>query len=139
VALHSNGISPTQHLASGNNIWIDSLTHDPDLLEYLCKKIPKDRIMMGSDYPFPLGEVPVAGKMLAEEEELGGFLSWNERAMMLAGNTINFLGMEDQFGGIFMRRLEEFKRNNGLSGEKTSGRATPLTTESSGPSIPFFN
>lgn len=119
VAMHSGGISPTQHLASGNNIWIDSLVHDPDLLEYLCKKIPKDNIMMGSDYPFPLGEVPVAGKMLAEEEELGNFLSWDERAIMLAGNTINFLGLEEQFGGVFMQRLEQFRRDNRLNGKGT--------------------
>ena len=98
VALHAGGISPKQHLAFGSNIWIDSLVHDPDLLEYICKKIGKDRVLMGSDYPFPLGEVPVAGQMLAEEEELDGFLSWDERAMMLAGSTINFLGLEDEIG-----------------------------------------
>jgi aminocarboxymuconate-semialdehyde decarboxylase len=121
--MNSGGISPTQHLASGNNIWIDSLVHDPDLLEYLCKKIGKDRVLMGSDYPFPLGEVPVAGKMLAEEEELDSFLSWEERAMMLSGNTINFLGLEEQFGDTFIRRFGEFRRINGLEGKK--GQATP--------------
>jgi aminocarboxymuconate-semialdehyde decarboxylase len=100
--------------------------HDPDLLEYLCKKIGKDRVLMGSDYPFPLGEVPVAGKMLAEEEELDSFLSWEERAMMLSGNTINFLGLEDQFGDTFIHRFGEFRRINGLDGKK--GHATPPTS-----------
>ncbi|PMD41089.1 putative 2-amino-3-carboxymuconate-6-semialdehyde decarboxylase [Hyaloscypha variabilis F] len=126
VAMNAGGISPTQHLASGNNIWIDSLVHDPDLLEYLCKKIGKDRVLMGSDYPFPLGEVPVAGKMLAEEEELDSFLSWEERAMMLSGNTINFLGLEEQFGDTFIQRFGEFRRLNGLDGKK--GHVTPPTS-----------
>jgi aminocarboxymuconate-semialdehyde decarboxylase len=124
--MNAGGISPTQHLASGNNIWIDSLVHDPDLLEYLCKKIGKDRVLMGSDYPFPLGEVPVAGKMLAEEEELDSFLSWEERAMMLSGNTINFLGLEEQFGDTFIQRFGEFRRLNGLDGKK--GHVTPPTS-----------
>jgi aminocarboxymuconate-semialdehyde decarboxylase len=110
IATNSGGISPAQHLASGNNIWIDSLVHDPDLLEYLCKKIPKNRILMGSDYPFPLGEVPVAGQMLAEVDELGEFLTWDDRAMILAGNAIQFFGLETEFGNLFSRRLEEFRK-----------------------------
>jgi aminocarboxymuconate-semialdehyde decarboxylase len=133
VALNAGGVSPTQHLASGNNIWIDSLVHDPDLLEYICKKIGKGRILMGSDYPFPLGEVPVAGQMLAEEEELERFLSWDERAMMLAGNAIEFFGLEEEFGEVFGGRLKEFRRDYGLDGKDT-GAITPPETESPGSS-----
>ena len=117
IATNSGGISPAQHLASGNNIWIDSLVHDPDLLEYLCKKSPKNRILMGSDYPFPLGEVPVAGQMLAEEDELGEFLTWDDRAMILAGNAIQFFELETEFGNLFSRRLEEFRKVHGRYGK----------------------
>ena len=137
VAVNAGGICPTQHLASGNNIWIDSLVHDPDLLEYLCKKIGKDRILMGSDYPFPLGEVPVAGQMLAKEEELEGFLSWDERAMMLAGNAIQFFGLDKEFGDCFRRRLLEFRREHRLD-VKDTGALTPPETESPGSSTSFF-
>jgi len=52
VATHSQRVTPTQHPKNGNNIWVDSLVYDPDLLEYLCKKIGKERVLMGSDYPF---------------------------------------------------------------------------------------
>ena len=90
---------------------------------------------MGSDYPFPLGEVPVAGQMLVEEEELDGFLSWDERAMMLAGSTINFLGLQDTFGGVFIERLEKFRRVNGLDRKGENGVATPPMTENTGVSI----
>jgi len=92
-------------LKSGKNIWIDSLVHDPDLLEYLCKKIGSDRIVVGSDYPFPLGEVPMAGKMLATHERLAEFLTWEERGQMLAGNTINLLSLGLTFQKKYRRRL----------------------------------
>jgi aminocarboxymuconate-semialdehyde decarboxylase len=133
VATNAGGISPAHHLASGNNIWIDSLVHDPDLLEYLCKKIPKSRILMGSDYPFPLGEVPIAGQMLAEEDELEGFLSWDDRAMILAGNAIQFFGLEREFGNLFSRRLEEFRKVHGRFG-KAIMEISPPGTESPGSS-----
>jgi len=35
---------------------VDSLTHDPDILGLLLKHLGPDNIMIGSDYPFPLGE-----------------------------------------------------------------------------------
>jgi aminocarboxymuconate-semialdehyde decarboxylase len=108
VAVNSGGRTPTQHLGSGQNIWIDSLVHDPDLLEFICKKIGPDRIVMGSDYPFPLGEVPMAGKMLCSDDQLSEFLSWEERAHMLAGNAIDFLGLEREFGQAFQHRLHDF-------------------------------
>ena len=113
VALDAGGRTPTEHLKSGRNLWIDSLVHDPDMLEYLCKKIGSDRIVMGSDYPFPLGEVPVAGKMLASEDQLSSFLTWKERAYMLAGNAIDFLGLDQRIRNRFECRLNEFfERNN---------------------------
>ncbi|KIL93643.1 aminocarboxymuconate-semialdehyde decarboxylase [Fusarium avenaceum] len=70
-----------------------SLVHDPDLLQYLGKKIGWDRIVMGSDYPFPLGEVPEAGRMLSSNDRLANFLNWKERAQMLAGNAIEMIAM----------------------------------------------
>ena len=35
---------------------MDSLVHDADALDYLIKKIGVDKIALGTDYPFPLGE-----------------------------------------------------------------------------------
>ena len=36
--------------------WIDSLVHDPKALEYIVDLMGYDKICLGSDYPFPLGE-----------------------------------------------------------------------------------
>lgn len=105
VAVEAGGIRPSEHLSSGQNIWVDGLVHDPDALEYLCKKIPKDRILMGSDYPFPLGEMPVPGEMIACDRRLS-FLSWKERSDMLSSNTVSFLGLGDRFQAIIQKRYE---------------------------------
>lgn len=98
VAHSSQGVSPQDHLRKEQqNIWLDSLVHDPDLLQLICKKVGPERIIMGSDYPFPLGEMPVPGEMLANDEQVRGFLSDDMRARILAGNAIDFLGLHDSF------------------------------------------
>lgn len=98
VAHSSQGMAPQDYLRpSQPNVWIDSLVHDPDLLQYICKKIGSGRIVMGSDYPFPLGEMPVPGEMLASDERVRTFLTPRDRAQMLAGNAIEFLGLADMF------------------------------------------
>lgn len=115
VAHSAEGVTPTQHLASGNNIWIDSLVHDPDLLEYVLKKIPSGNMVLGSDYPFPLGEVPTAGEMLigtAKNGKLDGFLTWEERAGILAGNAIRLLRLGGKFEDRYASRLMDFQKRS---------------------------
>lgn len=101
VAHSSQGISPQDYLQSHqHNIWLDSLVHDPDLLQLICKKIGADRIIMGSDYPFPLGEMPVPGNLLTNDKRVGEMFSCETRARMLAGNAIEFLGLHDMLKTI---------------------------------------
>lgn len=50
---------PKQYL---KHIVVDSLTHDPDMLELLLKHMGPDNVMIGSDYPFPLGEPEDVGR-----------------------------------------------------------------------------
>ena len=98
MAHSSGGVSPAGYFQSQqNNIWIDSLVHDPDLLQYICKKIGSDRVIMGSDYPFPLGEMPVPGEMLAEDKRVMEVFSHESRGRMLSGNAIEFLGLGEMF------------------------------------------
>lgn len=119
VAHSAGGITPTQHLASGNNIWIDSLVHDADLLDYVLRKIPSANMVLGSDYPFPLGEVPTAGEMLigngVEGKKLDKFMSWDQRAGVLAGNAIRLLNLDDQFQQRYEQRLSAFRKGSELS------------------------
>ena len=36
--------------------YTDALVHDEDALKYLVSTMGLDKVMLGSDYPFPLGE-----------------------------------------------------------------------------------
>jgi aminocarboxymuconate-semialdehyde decarboxylase len=51
-AVHST-VNPREYL---RRITVDALVHDPRSLQYLLDQMGSDRVAMGSDYPFPLGE-----------------------------------------------------------------------------------
>lgn len=46
-------------------LYFDSLVHDPDMMNFLIKTVGKERVALGSDYPFPLGELQ-PGKLIEE-------------------------------------------------------------------------
>ena len=48
-----NPINPRDYIG---RFWIDALVHDPKALEFVTEIMGEDKICMGSDYPFPLGE-----------------------------------------------------------------------------------
>ena len=48
-----NPVSPVDYIGK---FWVDSLVHDKKALQYLVDVIGEDKICLGSDYPFPLGE-----------------------------------------------------------------------------------
>lgn len=45
--------------------WVDSATHDPELLRYVMKIQGSHRITLGTDYPFPLGDLEI-GRFIEE-------------------------------------------------------------------------
>lgn len=47
-------------------IWVDSLVHDPDMLALIIRKFGPHHVMLGSDYPFPLGDMPTPGRSIEE-------------------------------------------------------------------------
>lgn len=48
-----NNVNPREYLGK---FYVDSLTHDTEVLRTLIELVGPDRIALGSDYPFPLGE-----------------------------------------------------------------------------------
>lgn len=52
VAIH-NPNNPRNYIG---RFWIDSLVHDPKAMQYIIDVMGADKICLGSDYPFPLGE-----------------------------------------------------------------------------------
>ena len=55
-----NKINPREYLGK---FWLDSLVHDAAMLEYLVKLFGAEKIALGTDYPFPLGELE-PGKLI---------------------------------------------------------------------------
>lgn len=55
-----NQINPREYL---RKIYFDSLVHDSDMLDYLINLVGADRVALGTDYPFPLGE-EIAGSLI---------------------------------------------------------------------------
>lgn len=48
-----NNVNPREYLGK---FWLDSLVHDQYMLDYIVGLIGANRVALGSDYPFPLGE-----------------------------------------------------------------------------------
>lgn len=67
--------------------YLDSLVHEPDALRFLLRLVGEERVFLGSDYPFPLGEDP-PGAMI----ELMDDLSSATRERLLFKNALEFLG-----------------------------------------------
>lgn len=87
--------------AGGSNssparFYVDSLTHDADTLRTLLRLFGPERIFLGSDYPFPLGE-DNPGEMIESMRDLAAAT----RARLLNGTAIEFLGTAAQ---RFVRR-----------------------------------
>ncbi len=75
--------------------WLDSLVHEPLMLEYLVKLVGADKIAIGTDYPFPLGELE-PGKLIesmAFDEET--------KAELFHGAALKWLNLEK---GIFLSK-----------------------------------
>lgn len=76
-----NAVNPRNYLGK---IWFDSLVHDADALRYLMKVAGPNKVALGSDYPFPLGEehpgslIKTLGLPSVTEHSLlyGAALSW---------------------------------------------------------------
>ncbi|MFZ9690806.1 MAG: amidohydrolase family protein [Phycisphaerales bacterium] len=77
---------PSRYL---DRLYVDSLVHDPKALRYLVDLLGAERIALGSDYPFPLGE-HVPGSLVRSM----GDLTDAQKARILAGTAREFLGID---------------------------------------------
>ena len=66
--------------------YVDSLIHDAEMLRQTMRVIGTDRIALGSDYPFPLGEAH-PGALIRSLEEVEA----DACARMLSGSALEFL------------------------------------------------
>lgn len=72
---------------------VDTVVFDHRTLRYLIDVMGADQVMLGSDYPYPLGERP-AGSIVRDNE----LLTDSERDALLGGNALTFLGQPEMVG-----------------------------------------
>ncbi len=80
-----NDVNPRDYLGK---FYVDSLIHDVDFLDFVIKLLGEDRVMIGSDYPFPLGE-DVPGELITELK-----VSQAVKDKLNYRNALEWLGME---------------------------------------------
>jgi aminocarboxymuconate-semialdehyde decarboxylase len=59
-----NPVAPRNYLGK---FWVDTVVHDTELLKLVIKKMGAHRVAMGSDYPFPLGDLQL-GKFIEDSD-----------------------------------------------------------------------
>ena len=81
-----NKINPREYLGK---FWVDSLVHDSSAFHFLMDMVGEDKICLGSDYPFPLGEHHpgelIESLKLAKEIE----------SKLLYRNALDWLGIKE--------------------------------------------
>jgi aminocarboxymuconate-semialdehyde decarboxylase len=85
-----NKTNPRHYLAHGKTparFFVDSLVHDADVLRLLLKLFGAQRVALGSDYPFPLGEAR-PGKLIESMK-----LSAKDKSQLLVKTAREFLGI----------------------------------------------
>lgn len=78
-----NAVDPRAYLG---RFWVDSLVHDPAALRFVLNMFGEDRVALGTDYPFPLGEAN-PGELI---DSLG--LATSVRHKLLVDNALAWLG-----------------------------------------------
>ena len=86
-----NQNNPRSYLADDSKparFYVDSLVHDAESLRLLLRFFGANRVALGSDYPFPLGERH-PGALIDSISDL----SANDKTQLLAGTAREFLGL----------------------------------------------
>ena len=78
-------VPPQEYLG---RFFVDSLVHDAEMLRHLIRLVGVGRVALGSDYPFPLGELR-PGALIESMPDLPADL----RRRLLGDNALEFLGL----------------------------------------------
>jgi aminocarboxymuconate-semialdehyde decarboxylase len=80
-----NPVNPREYLGK---FWVDCITHDINYLKYIMSTIGSEKITLGSDYPFPLGDLEI-GKFIEESD-----ISDNDKNNIFYQSTLDWLGIK---------------------------------------------
>ncbi len=67
--------------------YVDSLTHSPEMLKIVVDMFGADKVMLGTDFPFPLGELE-PGKLIESSD-----YDDETKKKLLSTNCLDFLGI----------------------------------------------
>ena len=85
VARGMSQFAPGHYL---NRVYVDSAVFEERTLQFLVEVMGADRVILGSDYPFPLGEERV-GRLVRNSK-----LPPDVKTKLLGGNAHKFLGLQ---------------------------------------------
>ncbi len=85
-----NNVNPRECL---RKFWVDCITHDIDALKYILKLQGSKKVCLGTDYPFPLGDLEI-GKFIEESD-----LPVEVIEDIMHNSTLEWLGLEK---GLFL-------------------------------------
>jgi aminocarboxymuconate-semialdehyde decarboxylase len=71
--------------------WLDSLVHDPKMLEIVVDLVGANRVTLGTDYPFPLGEDKPGELIKTSNYDL------KTKEILLGDSALEWLNMEKKF------------------------------------------
>ena len=80
-----NEVNPRDYVGK---FWVDCITHDIDALKYILKMQGSKRVCLGSDYPFPLGDLEI-GKFIEESD-----LSTQDKENIFSNSTLEWLNLD---------------------------------------------
>jgi len=80
--------NPTNPRNYYNKFWIDCITHDIDALQFIMKYQNTDKICLGSDYPFPLGDLTL-GEFIENSN-----LEKNQIEDIFCNSTVKWLDLD---------------------------------------------
>ncbi len=82
-----NSVAPKDYVG---HFYLDSLVHDEKALKYLVELFGREKVCLGTDYPFPLGE-SIPGQLI--EKTFGD----NEtRAWLYSKSALNWLNLKEE-------------------------------------------
>jgi aminocarboxymuconate-semialdehyde decarboxylase len=82
-----NNVNPREYIG---RFYIDSLVHDREALDYIVKLLGANSIVLGTDYPFPLGEAE-PGKLIESMP-----YDADIKAKLLGLNALDWLGVKNE-------------------------------------------
>jgi aminocarboxymuconate-semialdehyde decarboxylase len=80
-----NQVNPKEYVGK---FWVDSITHDIDALKYILNMQGSKRVCLGSDYPFPLGDLEI-GRFIEESD-----LSKTQIEDIFCNSTLEWLELD---------------------------------------------